>query len=542
MTVYKNYLYYILKYKHFFMFKFLLLFLYFIFNLLFFYHSFSNLEFFDWTWKDIDPSNNYHDNYTTVDYKIEYFDNTSTWFIEKKYRVALLNSWFPFINIDTYWDFYINNKIYLIRNTDKDSFCDSNAWYSFSWNLVSEYWWDLMLQSNESYYCPETKNFSMTFKSPVVQDITLTNIGIWETLELENVNWDIKKISYTEIFHTNDISISWLLNKSKNIWNFDSEVTIGIEDSTNSYKNSKIDYNISSKSLNLSYIINKNILNLTKRLTPEKIKNQTLSNLENDMYFYDYEWQEADSSSNEDNKWVILELKKSNWKYNNTSWKIEVRGEKTLIVKWWNLYINSDIYNSDKNSILVIVVKRDETNIKNGWNIYINPWVTNIDAVLVSEWSILSYPDSNWKALNSYSNPDYLRKQLLIYGSLSTKNTIAKSFAPYWSDAYLSNGWEKIESDLYDLWNLRSFRIVRALDYNNTSYCSDNTKLSAIGTLGDLNTDNDLEYYAFAWKRKCYIDDTDNDYSLRKTEKVSGVVIEYNPILNLKPPKILKIH
>lgn len=374
--------------------------------------------------------------------------------------------------------------------------------------------------------------------SNVTWDLILTNwITNVDLLELENAQWEKKKITVSEIFSAQDISINGLINSTKNIWDFSSELEFSYSDSSNSYNNAFIDSNAELSLSEFKRNIDKNVFLLTKWITAKNDNPISEFDEDEDIYFYDYSGENLNDSSHLENQWKILQL--WNWWFSNNFDKIEVKWEKTLIINGGNLYINADIYNNNNNSILVIVVKRDDTNKKNWWNIYIDPNVTNIDAILISEWSILNY---DWSDVLTIENEIYsLRSQLLIYWAISTKNTIWINKSIYWTDDYMIDWEEDFDINKYNLWNLRSFRIVRTDDFNDW-VCKDPGKIWALWNI-TLSSWSSwiLREYAFAWKKKCYINDSNNDANLRQTEKTSGVVIEYNPMIQVNTPKILKL-
>jgi hypothetical protein len=266
---------------------------------------------------------------------------------------------------------------------------------------------------------------------------------------------------------------------------------------------------------------------MTKGKTPEKVSTSLTPIFNNSFYFYDYRWTNT-VTSHQGNQWKILTL----WTANLLTNKMSVTWENTLIVQWWNLYITNDIYNTTKDSILTIIVKRDEWDKrKNGWNVYIHPNVTNIDAVIIADGSILNY---NWSTVLTKSNASSsLRKQLLIYWAINTKNTLwDSSTSSIWMDHY-ENG-NTGSGEIYSLWNLRTFQPMWNSAIPNWSNC-----YSFIKNVTAMNTNTTAEQYAFAWKRQCFKDDTAL-WSLRTTTKLAPIVIEYNPLLQSKPPRILQ--
>jgi len=105
--------------------------------------------------------------------------------------------------------------------------------------------------------------------------------------------------------------------------------------------------------------------------------------------------------------------------------KFGVAGQKTIIVKGGNVYINSDLYYADAKSLLGIVVLRDTSDRKNGGNIYVNPKVTNIVGTAFAEGSVMSYDKLSNKLYTSDSTVEgELTRQLLWYGNVGSANSV----------------------------------------------------------------------------------------------------------------------
>ena len=119
----------------------------------------------------------------------------------------------------------------------------------------------------------------------------------------------------------------------------------------------------------------------------------------------------------------------------------------TLIIKDWDLTINSDLNND--NSKLGIILLKDNyivsewTNQK--WNIYVENYVDYIDALIYSDWWIMS----NWEWTD----------QLVMKGSIFSRNTIG--WAISWSEGdYILPWWEKTSNqDLARIYDLNFIRI-----------------------------------------------------------------------------------
>jgi len=413
----------------------------------------------------------------------------------------------------------------------------------WAWNTVFKITWTVkpanlawadMSFTWDSYYCPWTNSWSWTLYSDL-----LGYKQIWKTNTLVNpAGWAWWTWIWA-IFNNDSLVVQWIVwkwvNNSFNIWN-----TVNTANQ-NTQQSVSVDVWVNKGGLDL--LVNKNISLLTKTL-PLDITNPINSLTNKNIYYYNFEWQHW-YISNENNSWVILKIWNTNYTdANRANYQVWVQWYKTIIVKWWNIYINADIYNqNDSSSLLVLVAKRDPTNRANGWNIYINPHVTNIDAVMIADWSIINYDDTKLPPVitNSWS----LMKQLFIYGSLYTKNIIGQSaltYNPYWSDWYIKY-WKTSKSwiNKYDLTKLRHFSLVLS---PSTWNCNSNfnylvPRQNLVSTWAIM--------YAWAWKRKCFNEPLRNPpYSvnpvvnhLRWTNKFNSVIIKYNPAVKTNPPKIL---
>jgi len=108
--------------------------------------------------------------------------------------------------------------------------------------------------------------------------------------------------------------------------------------------------------------------------------------------------------------------------------------DKVIVVEGGNVYIDGDLYDTDDSTKLSIVVLRQYNDkFADAGNIYIAPNVKNIQANIVSDGSIFSYSgnlaDINAttgepKWVSSAERAALLNKQLLIEGSISSRNTV----------------------------------------------------------------------------------------------------------------------
>lgn len=424
----------------------------------------------------------------------------------------------------------------------------TNCWawgktYTISWSIESEYFWT-MSTTLDSIYCPWKalwENVTLKFTSSL----------LW----VKNVSWSLTWTTVANIFDKQQVAIIWATSVKWDLSWLESETW-----------NKEIN-TIDASSLDKSKLwanINKNIANITRSLTAETDTSFDLNNDWTDLtwgkyFYYDYEWVTTGTDNGYGNVWANLTIG-SGVNFSNAatieSSITDFAWNSTVIVKWWNVYINSDLVNSKW--LTTIIAKRVGDN---GWNIYVDPDVTNIDAILIADGSLLSYREWSWILNRNYSSllSWTLSRQLYIYGSIFTKNVIGSAEAPYGSDAYIDGTTfsDKDDND-FNLANMRQFQTRYASNFPNVDACgwSDKT-LWTWGYSSTANLDS-IKEYAWAWKMKCFNAKVNSsiltkanytsDYApvstpvsgLRTTWRTESIIIEYNPKLQTEAPYILK--
>lgn len=113
------------------------------------------------------------------------------------------------------------------------------------------------------------------------------------------------------------------------------------------------------------------------------------------------------------------------------------------------------------------LINRDITDDQlKGW-IAIEQNVTNVDAFILAQWSLVS--TNNAKIITNYDNETQLLNQLHIYGSVFSLNTIG--WSKTWDCPYIYEGTCEIWSDVskvFDLSFLRRFTLVDGNNYGAT--------------------------------------------------------------------------
>ncbi|QFR39597.1 hypothetical protein A9Q91_05245 [Candidatus Gracilibacteria bacterium 28_42_T64] len=182
---------------------------------------------------------------------------------------------------------------------------------------------------------------------------------------------------------------------------------------------------------------------------------------------------------------------------------------KTLVIYGGNVYITGNI--TPSSHLLGIIILKDSEG--NGGNIYVDPSVTEINAIMYADKSLLSYNTlicaSGEISSSCGGTQDILKDQLYILGTLFTENTIGASRTTPPGCPYYFNGVCDLEAaQKYDLNYLRRYFIYDSnLDGSITS-----ADLSAKGgTSVFVNTDEEYFY---------------------------PVVIKYNQKIQLTPPPL----
>jgi hypothetical protein len=136
-----------------------------------------------------------------------------------------------------------------------------------------------------------------------------------------------------------------------------------------------------------------------------------------------------------------------------------IKNNDTIIVEEWNFYID---INMNKTKNLWIVVLKPNYNIeewyKTDWwwgNLYIETNVTYINAIIYAEWGLISTHLYNVLDTNNADRTALLNKQLVMYWSMFTRNTIGWTLL-WWGYTDYVLPWQQLTSNLdhatiYDL-------------------------------------------------------------------------------------------
>lgn len=458
-------------------------------------------------------------------------DNTNYQFQLK----FIKNSTIPTINISNFWiDFNFSNSWWLFKR--------------FLFNGIEKYSksWITSFTLN-----PCNLSIADTCKMDINMNLDSNWLSFWDslidfnliysetTINSKNTSYKlIEQSIWADQFKKSNIEIKWILTNDK-----DSKWLWLTKDWTNTISFDKEWFDKSILSMNLKKNVEKYTKNITNLANLGWNKTLNFSSTPvsfthsswEKIYYYDFTWMNCSNSYNASNDGC-------NVKISNTKQLID--WHVNIIIKWWNLLIDTDMYYNSKDDLIWYFVFREE-NTKVWWNIYITPKPTNINWILYAEWSIMSV--DNWNPTKVFhkwnTNATDLNKQLLWFWSIYSANTVwwsidyeentdKKLACPYNTDIYVINNWNvswcnSEEATKYDLSKLRRFTSV--------DWYFGNCDWSKFWI--DWNWAKVLT--SFIWGKTCFSDTWDTDLKKIDNDSSSLVIIydtnsKINPLLLLK--------
>ena len=243
----------------------------------------------------------------------------------------------------------------------------------------------------------------------------------------------------------------------------------------------------------------------------------------------------------------------------NGDYKIEWR--KTFVIMDWNVFIKGNLYKKTKSDILTLIVLNEDWFSTNSvdfefiksksvkWFVYISPKVTNIDAFIFAEWSLVSWnPDSDkvfyWWNITDTDKDIY--NQLYIRWWIISTNTIWWSRLLNESDIPFNQKcpWFLKESNCnvdvaqaFDLIYLRRYMLVSADIYWWPA--GKEVPYLPVSIANNISSYNSNHPYMW-WKKYCEISasnvdcskDADSDLpNIPENAKQYPLYIEFDPII-----------
>jgi hypothetical protein len=464
------------------------------------------------------------------------FIYSNTWWLLKR---LTYKSWSTLNTFDEQYDndWLISSKLPKTYSITIPANSSKNETFIINWDSNSFWFGNIWFQSYLSYLNTSIGWLKTSYRTGIKWiDGKLADVVLATDQTTQAVAYTWSKVDWL----ARKLDINWLIAWKNNSWNdmvtWKKSWSISNKD-TNSIDSAwlnKFDFRTDIRK-NVELFTNW-VTWKTDRTLDLSSPSLTLWNWEK-IYYFDYTNTDCSSDTKLNwNNWCLLNI---NWNENET-WisteKLQISWKNTIIVKWWNINLTSDLYYANNNSLLGIVILRNDNDKTKWWNIYIHPDVTNTIWSLYAEWSILSANISSPKLYdNTNTNDNELRKQLLWFGSLYSANTIwwlanynqssSLRACPYNTDIYMQHWWVTAsqctyaEASKYDLANLRRFTVIPDI-YWNPTWCS--------GTWDyPMSSGTWWLTYAWAWKKKCYKNNTVETW-LRWTDREWSVVVEYN--------------
>ncbi len=448
------------------------------------------------------------------------WEQKTYWFIE-----WIIQSWS--INIQKNWSRNTtNNNLYLEFWKNPRIASTKVKIYTINPNQELKQWH----KTNITYLKKLLNNFSISTTTTTKKNLDTKIVQIpWTTLEnLQNyylsTHFEYTIDSHTIVYNS---SIIWRNNYWNNTTtNTTTQVWLKVLWKTYSKNQKDIKNNQNINDIHILW-------NLTKSKLKENVRKNIYSKILNVPNTWWQWWTNNDIDNfgwttwNNSNKWIkLLNNKVLYFDLSSpiTETTITTNGgtnswKKTIIIKWWDLYIKWNIYNNSNSDILWIIVLKDK-NWK-WWNLYIDPDVTYIAAQIYVDKSILTAKDTDWDWEISSNEIFWINRdqslvanQLYINWQIFSENTIWGSrknppICPYYDKA--SCDLEKAQK--YDLNYLRRY----------FTYDSDNNWTKD-------KIANWWEYY-YNWSEH---NSYDNSYKYINYP----VVIKYNPIVQITPPPL----
>ena len=379
-------------------------------------------------------------------------------------------------------------------------------------NNINEYWtneyWDSLSMFDGTFSSTTMNNYNNWELSPLVQSIKI----LWNV----QAKWRVWNIS--DIIKNRHISIWWDIHK----WQVKNNVRKKISEITRGRK--RHNWNVTTIS--------------------------NINSLPSESFKIGYE--------------TIVPI---NW--NVDIWSLWIDRQLTIIVKDGSVYIKGNIHKTNNKWLLTIIsiktdwFKKNSVSFDNILNsprdqkgfIYIDPSVTNIDAYMYTEWSILSY---NWTKVfygwNTLDTDLNIYNQLYIRWGVISTNTIGWSRlvdssnvkfnqkCPWFLD---TNDCNLNNAQAFDFIYLRRYMLVSGNYYGGpASYKLPYIPVSQASDISSYNL-----YHPYMWGKQYYkinnnsvsLKDDDTDLiNASLNARQYPLYIEYDPVIQQEKSAIFK--
>lgn len=437
---------------------------------------------------------------------------TQTWTIVVSKDSSWDESWVSLRNLYLEFGSWLTNQI----SPNFDLQANLQSWTSYIWegnNNLEESKLFKNLFISDTYNLQTLLTQTWWTVDSLTKQYLSTHISY--TLDWKNVVYN-SDIIWKDSYWWSPLSINTMQSWLKVIWSTHSQSQNDLTTNQNE-TDIHILWNITKSSLKRD--IRKSAYDIIKNINHDSWSSYTITNLTWSSWFNNTWWKKLLND-----KIIYYNLTWDQaWKNVELTWN-EVWWNKTIIIKWWNLYIKSDLsYDSSTDTLWIIVLKDDNNN---WWNLYIDPNVKNV------VWSI--YVDKSIMSYNTiYCNPDWeispncgwtleaLKNQLYIYWQVFSENTIGWSrsnplICPYYKYNEPSFICDLDTAQKYDLNYLRRYFV-----YDNNNDC---------GWVSDWLINSCDDPYGWYWNSNYF--DRNSIYYLYP------IIIEYNPMIQVSPPPL----
>jgi len=431
-----------------------------------------DINFTDWwsiNWFFVeDSNNNINIDNSTIPVKLTaLIDINNTW--------ELTNSWFIEWKTQTWWITVINNNtsiwitwtgLYLIL-TWSISNTASKDYFTWTWDIDD---W-IKKEIDKVALINNFINPLLDWTTYILKTLFVLVDWVWFVDDIIDIRLN-QYIKYT-VWWKIVTYLAWILNEN-NLQNFKSLKIFWITNIDTDKQKDLLEYQWNEDVHNLAWKIEKSSL---KRDIRMKAMNVVKVIDINESQYIDPQttiinwWDDDNDDNNWKELWNILYYWELEWK-NVELWnwsELTISWRKTIIVRWWNLFIKSNIINNSNSDILWIIVLKDDD--WNWWKLYIDTSVQEIDAIIYTDKSIMSYDESydNWDSdsILKYEvdwniDSSIMQNQLFILWTVFSENTIWWSrldppVCPFYTESISWYICDTIEAQKYDLNYIRAW-------------------------------------------------------------------------------------
>lgn len=400
-------------------------------------------------------------------------------------------------------------------------------WYlNYSWNddfifTPKTVWWITNNNTNLAFY--SKLNYRISSKEAIIPSLQTWFSNYWIHTASDFSNSSSYNSNSNIIFA--ELDIRWISQtRNTTLGNSDWAWSVNTDNSIKDFSSITL-FDIKSE-------IKKNVLNLLKWQDSSKWKVNwwhTLTNLTNFP---------ADKWLNLQN-WQVLYFKDTDVKI-DCSGTCEINWKRTIIVENGNIFLNSDMKYSNKDSILWFILIWNTSN----WNksqFRIAEKITNWVWIIYSDWPIVSVKNDNsliYDGTNISNNS--LWNQLYWKWSFATRNTVGWAIkantwnCPYWTPEYQSTNCTVEKAQSYDLIYLRRYWRIDKSYYSVTNNPMGDSKVPLNLDKINIQTAGWDSYSKIVW----WISNK-TPWNLNKPSNYnpnSPLIIEYDSNLQTNPP------